>query len=152
MEVIFSRGTSILSWLIRRVTGEPVSHCGIRSGEYVIHCNLLGLQLQHIDDFLKHSSILMTLKQPDNYPKLLNLVCKYKNVRYDIPGLIYSGIRLILRGLGIPVPKVNLWQSTGMFLCTEWVTTYEYGIEDGLITPYRLYLKLQTQLKQREKN
>jgi hypothetical protein len=62
---------------------------------------------------------------------------------YDYTGLLYLGLRYYAkRYLGVSLPKVNLWQISGMFTCTEFVTKVLSGKEDSLITPYQLFLLL----------
>lgn len=57
---------------------------------------------------------------------------------YDFGALFYLALRVLFPWL----PKKNLWQTSGMFLCTEWVTEVLEGEEDSMITPYKLFLRL----------
>lgn len=63
---------------------------------------------------------------------------------YDYLSLLFLGIRYTLLKI-LPskfVPKRNLWQLSGMFMCTELVTEVITKERDSMITPYKLYLKL----------
>jgi hypothetical protein len=67
---------------------------------------------------------------------------KYDKSWYDMGAGFFIGLSFLARRyLKIPLPKVNLWQSSGMFICTEWATE-SIGEVDSMITPYGLYLKL----------
>ncbi len=135
MDIIFTRGSSILSKLIRSLTGEPVSHCAIAEAGVVIHMNLYGMQTETEEQFETHAEIVYRVSVPEDCTRLLNLYVQYRKSMYDFGGLLYLGLRYLLPRL----PKANLWQTTGMFLCTEWITEFLTGEEDHEITPYKLY-------------
>ena len=140
MRILFTRSSSPLSRLIRSVTGEDVSHCAIQVDNYIIHSNLKGLHIESLEDFMGAPGveIVHTIDLESDYQKILLLFCRYQHSMYDFGGLLYLGLRAM-----IPVlPKANLWQSTGMFLCTEWVTEYVESSPDSSITPYKLFLRL----------
>lgn len=138
MQVLFTRSNSILSRVIRRVTGEPVSHCAISCGGWIVHANLLGVHVELPQTFTTHSQIVYSVDVPYDQDKLMATLAKYDQRPYDFGALLYLGIRFVLPWL----PAKNLWQTTGMFLCTEWVTEFLFGGEDHTITPYKLYLRL----------
>jgi hypothetical protein len=74
---------------------------------------------------------------------LLRLMGKINHQGYDYPALIHLGIRYYLKAkLGIPIPKVNLWQISGMWTCTEFASKVILGEVDSMITPWQLYIKL----------
>ena len=151
MHAIFTKGASPISKAICAVTDEPVSHCGLLiaypdGSEVVIHSNLLGLQAELKSTFLKHSVILYSVSVEHSGDKLAKVLDKYQYSKYDFGAFMFLGLSLLLRAkLGIPLPKSNLWQATGMFLCTELVSFYIDDKEDSMITPYKLYLKMSRQ-------
>lgn len=140
MNVIFTRSDSIMSRIIRRITGEGVSHCALATPEYVIHSNMLGLHINSIEEFAetKGMSIMYSVNVPDNYELLFRKFAEHRNSKYDFGALAYLWARFLIPCL----PKANLWQTSGMLLCTEWITEYINDEEDSMITPYKLYLKL----------
>ena len=59
---------------------------------------------------------------------------------YDFGALFYLAARRVCPWL----PKKNLWQCSGMFLCTEWVTRYLDGAEDSMKTTVDLSVEKQS--------
>lgn len=137
-EILFTRNDKCGSRLIRKVTGEDVSHVALRIGAFVIHSKLVngGVTIDLYSQFNRDNEI------PYRLPWVLssrNLDRKnYAGRYYDVGAILYLGLRRLLPWL----PKVNLWQSTGMYMCTEFVTDVIDGSEDSMITPYQLYIKL----------
>lgn len=160
MKILFTKSQSPLSKAIRAITDEPVSHVALSFSfggfSLVVHSNLLGLHLESQGKFLQHAEIVHTLKlkiPEDSGPKLKELLEKYEYSLYDFGALFFIGISLFLRSkFRIPLPKSNLWQSSGMFLCTEWATQYIDGTSDSMITPYKLFLRLYDSGKWDKKN
>lgn len=142
MRLLFTCGSTPLSWAIRHITGEDCSHCAIEAGSHVIHADLLGVRAVPRSEFLSNHTVVHALDIPDNWEKLLNTFATYDRTMYDLPALIYLGLKLLLPFL----PQQNLWRNSGLMLCTEWVEEYADGTEDATITPYQLYLKLQKEL------
>jgi hypothetical protein len=146
MNILFTRSNTWMSKIIREVTGEPVSHCAIRAEGFVIHVNLLGLQIEKTEDFYKTNQLIYHVELGDGrigsrhagLTFLLEKISGKGRMAYDIGALLYLGARYILPFL----PKKNLWQCTGMYLCTELITEILDNKEDSMITPYKLYLKL----------
>lgn len=138
MQILFTKRSK----LVASVLGEPVTHVALRWDDYVIHSNTYGVHIEPYIDFQDHNQIVYTIKVLDNLPRLLRLLAKYNNSRYDFGAFAYLGAYFLLRRVGLPLPKKNLWQSSGMFLCTEWVTQYVDDKEDSMITPYGLYLRM----------
>lgn len=136
-----------MSRLIRAVTQEPVSHCGILDSGYVLHSNLLGIRCEPLDEFLEHSQIVVSVPvtpKPDLVERIVEMGSRPGKSWYDFGALLFLGGSLFLRAkLRIPLPKSNLWQSTGMYLCTELVTDIVYGEEQSMLTPYQLCLQLE---------
>ena len=142
MKIIFTRSDKKFSKMIIDITEEPVSHCAILiDNAWVIHSNLLGVHVEHISTFTKASHILYSVDVPDMPVDKILSNCSYGT--YDYGAFIFLGGSLLLRKYFKNImPKQNLWQTTGMFLCTEWITKNLADKEDGMITPYQLYLKL----------
>lgn len=145
MSVLVTYGQNPLSWLIRKLTKEPASHIAIRWDDWVLHSNLKGVQWTPYSEF--KATVLDEIPIPEELPRLLAFSARHvDHGRYDFGGLLYCGLRLSLRHIGIRLPKKNLWQMTGMFACTELVSEYQYGVEDANITPTKLGEKLRNTL------
>lgn len=143
MKILFVRGSSPLSWVICKLTKEDVSHCAVEIDEWVLHSNFYGVHWDSKIEFQDKCTVLHQLEVPNNYERVVDLSAHYSGHRnYDFGGLLYLGVRLLLRVIGIHLPKKNLWQMTGMFLCTEWVTEVLGDTEDSEITPFKLWEKL----------
>jgi hypothetical protein len=159
MRLLFVKGHTAFSKLIMGVTKESVSHVAMefQVGPWalVIHSNLLGLHIELAANFRKNCTIVKELehipfgiREQDSFAsmdliKVKSLLEQYEFTMYDWGGLVFLGLVLFARAkLGIPLPKSNLWQSTGMFLCSEWVTKYLDGQENSMITPEKLYYSL----------
>lgn len=139
MRILFTRSEKIVSKLIRRVTGEPVSHCAIQVGDWVIHSNFLGVHPERIDKFLKGGvTIWAAVELPNDYPKILLNTFEGWGKRYDFGAMFY----LLARAIFPWLPKKNLWQCSDMFLCSEWVAHVVEDDDDAMITPYRLAMRL----------
>ena len=150
MKILFTTRDQWFSNTICEITGEPVSHVALEFPEhgFVVHSNIRGVHLQWANSFREENEVVceVDIKYPGEFTQLDKLLKKYEFSYYDVGAILYLGLRLGLRRhLRLPLAKDNLWQSTGMFLCTEWVTEYLYGEADSLITPYQLYLKLTNQ-------
>lgn len=137
MRIIFTRSNKIVSRVIRRVTKEPVSHCAIQVDDWVIHSNFLGVHPQPADSFLKTSEVVESVEFPTDYQKIFEQTCEGWGKRYDFGAMFYLFARVLIPWL----PKKNLWQCSGMYICSEWVT-HVLGEGDAMITPHKLYLRL----------
>ena len=142
MHALFTRSRKPLSRLICSVLGEPVSHVALLYSEFVIHSNASGLHIETCSTFEKTNEIVYKVRVKGTPSHLFDLLAKYERSAYDVGALLWLGVSFGLRRIGIALPKVNLWQTTGMFLCTEWATKFLCGEEDSLITPYGLYRRL----------
>jgi hypothetical protein len=148
MKILFTKGQTTFSKTICAVTQEDISHVALQitlaGKEFVVHSNLLGLHLETYESFCKHSEILYILEKQDNQQedtaKVLELLIKHEWSMYDLGAIGFLGFSLILRRyFKIPLPKSNLWQSTGMFMCVEWVSWFVDLKEESMCTPKRLY-------------
>ncbi len=146
VEILFTTTSRLASRLIRAVTNEPMSHCAIRIGDTVLHSTFRGTTFQDKELFYKENCILATIQIPDSVLDLDNIVPSRHY--YDFGAFFYLGIKLLLSRIKINLPKKNLWQSTGMYLCTEFITNMLNSEENSTITPYKLYLKLKLQYSQ----
>ncbi len=138
MRILFTKSDSILSKVIRAVTKEPVSHCAIECSGWIIHSNLYGVHVELPQNFLNHSEIMYSVEIPFDPNKVMATLAKDEFKFWDIGAALYIGLRCWLPFL----PKKNLWQSSDMYLCTEWVMDALEEVPDPMITPYQLYLKL----------
>lgn len=150
VQVLFCSSGSVLSEAIKYFTEEPVSHVALLvDKKWVVHSNLRGVHVQIYSNFLKTYDIYaMTDPVPTDTPiELLLAENSFKG--YDVLAILYLGLRFFLKKvLKFRLPKVNLWQSTGMYMCTEWVSFVLEGSEDSTITPYGLYKKYKARIKE----
>ena len=137
MVVLFTRSSLPVSWLIRKITGEDCSHVAILQDGHVIHCDFTGVHLVTLEEFTKHSQIVHEAKL-DQSIDMKAVYEKHRHAWYDFGALSYLGLRYLFPFL----PKANLWQTTGMYICSEFVTEVVTGHEDSMITPYGLYCEL----------
>lgn len=142
IEVLFTKSELIGSKMIRDITKEDVSHCAIRYRNMVLHSSYWGVKLLSYEDFKKHNTIVHSVELPLSAWVFVDIWHKYKNKPYDYGAFFFLGLRYLCVKLHIPSPRVNLWQSSGSYLCSEFVSSAILGEQDSLITPYQLYLKL----------
>jgi hypothetical protein len=145
VSVLFTTSDRLLSKMIRGLTNSKISHVAMRHGAYVIHSTTAGPEIVSYQAFCKKARIVAEV--PVHYEgtvsQLHETITKYDDRMYDYLGLIYLGIRYVGRKwLGLPLPKANLWQVSGMFTCTEFVTVVLWGRPNSLITPQDLYHQL----------
>lgn len=136
MRILFTKNNTLLSRLIRHVTGEDVSHCVLEVHGWLVHSNLYGVHAELPQDF--KSDVVYSVEVPYNPEGVIRALAAYQGRMYDFGALLYLGLRVLCPWL----PKKNLWRSSGMFLCTEWITAVLNGKEDSMITPYQLYERL----------
>lgn len=144
IRILFTRSNLIGSKLIRWGLEEPVSHTAIEYDGLVFHANHLGVIIEPIGHFTKHSTVvyLVDVPDPDGLTKLRRMTTKYWRAPYDGGSVAWLSIRALLKKIGIKLKKANLWNSSSMFICHEWVTQVLDGAEDSNTTPYQLYLRL----------
>ena len=138
IKTLFVTSDRLVSRLIRAVTDEPVSHCAIQVGEFVIHSSFLGVKIESIYSFNKQNRVIKTLEFEVEPKQFKQAIARLEGKGYDFGALFYLLMRYIIPW----VPKINLWQTSGMYLCTEFVTQLLTQKEDSLVTPYKLYLNL----------
>ena len=144
VEIAFTKSSYYMSSLIRSVTHEDVSHCVIIIDDlWVIHSNFFGVHSEYIGDFEEHSTIVTRIPYLISRDRVYETLDRYHRSGYDYGAMLYSGLVLIARRLCPKfVPNRNLWQTTGMFLCTEFISEVLTGKEDALITPGQLRERL----------
>ena len=144
IELLWTKSNRPFSRLIRAVTGEKASHCVIKWNNFVIHSTFSGVKVVGAPTFLEQNEVIYRLNHEVKIEDLAAIVIKYGARFYDLLGFLYLGLRLLFPFL----PKKNLWQITGMFMCTEFLSQFFYGKELSMITPDQLYFKLREDLKQ----
>lgn len=150
MEILFtSRPSMPVSKLILELTGESVSHTVIRNGDFIYQSSFAGVEQVQAEDFLSKYTVGCTIRPSDDrlnedlVERLIERVVALKGALYDFPGLLYLGLRYSLfSAFKCKLPKKNLWQLSGMYLCTEFVEDIIDIKSDSMITPHKLYLKL----------
>lgn len=138
MKILFTRSDKIGSKLIRAVLQEDCSHTALQWDDLIIHSTFAGVHITPSAEFLAINQIMHSVDIPEDIHKLTTAITNGINRPYDVGAFIYLGLKKYLPFL----PKKNLWQSSGMYLCTEWVTFEQDGKENSMITPHQLYLKL----------
>lgn len=144
IEIAFTYSNKWFSKTIRNITKEDISHVVIIiDNTWVLHSNLLGVQVQHIDHFLKSSFIRDRIKIDRDEKEVIATFAKYEGSGYDIGAMLFLGISIKMRAT-FPkfTPKQNLWQTTGMFLCTEFLSSIIEQKENGMLTPGQLRTNL----------
>lgn len=150
VKILFTRSNSLGSRFIRRITGEEVSHCAIVINGMVFHSTFSGITLEFLESFLDRNTVVYALLetttegQVDN---ILNLV--RQDSAYDFGAFFYLGLRALFPKL---LPKQNLWQTTGMFLCTELITMLTDMEENSILTPGQLYGQLLNNKEKKDTN
>lgn len=148
MQVVFTAGKTWFSRLIQSVLDEPVSHVALISGGAVLHSNLLGVRLTTVEDFDKHATVIFRWCMPEDPQRVLDAAARKRRSLYDYGGLLFLGLAFLARKLlHIPLPKMNLWSATGMYLCTELVSEVVDGEADSMVTPYGLFKRLRDNQK-----
>lgn len=136
--VLFTKSKTLGSWLIRKITGEPVSHCAIRVDNLVIEASGVGIIVLPYDKFCKEDTVVFEVPVSGFKDDLTNMLSKYIGHNYDYMRLLYLGWVYLTKSK----EDANIGHISGSYLCTEFVTTELYGQLDTEITPYQLYLKL----------
>jgi len=146
IKVLFTTKDSTFSNLICDVTGSPVSHCAIEipSLKMVIHSNIKGVHIEYYKTFREHNKVLYELSSVHEFSEtLLDDIMRENEFKfYDYAAFLFLGLSLLARKyLKLPLPKSNLWDTSGM-ICTEFVTSFVSSKSDPMMTPIGLYHKL----------
>jgi hypothetical protein len=145
MYLLFTKSKFFFSDLICKVTKEPVSHVSIYDPieQAVYHSSFWGVEKVPIKQFLQVQEQCIFHPVDIEPYRVQEKFSNYRRSNYDIGGLLFLGLSLLARRyLKLPLPKSNLWQATGMFMCTEWVTEVVSDKEQSLVTPWGLYQEL----------
>lgn len=144
MEIIFTKQDVVISRLIRKVTGEPVSHVAFIYMGNVYHSNHKGASICTLKKFRKTSEIVYRLKLPKKYDLCFHYqFARLEDSAYDLPAALYAGWRILLnKYLGIAFPAVNKFNFKNAYMCTELAQKVMKIDVDSFITPYALYLKI----------
>jgi hypothetical protein len=142
IEVLFTKSNLPGSRWIRELTGEDVSHCAILYYDKIIHSSYWGVKKIDYVEFATHNEIVHRVEVPISPVKVLEIYDKYKNKPYDYGALLFLFIRYMALKCGIKMQYRNLWQDSGCFICSEFVSRAIIGEADSMITPYQLYEKL----------
>lgn len=143
MQILFTNNNTVLSKAIRYLTHEESSHCAIRINDFVLHSTVFGPEIRTYEYFTKRNHVVASVPVHIDERKAIKLITTLDGNRYDYAALLYLGLRYALRRYcSLSIPKANLWNVSGMYLCTELVTKLLYGKPDALITPQQLLNKL----------
>lgn len=146
ISIACTKNHSILSKLIRELTGEPASHCIlIIDNKMVFHTNLIGPHPEWLASFLEtnevvdHATFELSLEQEEQI--WTNVIQSGRKRKYDISALFSTGLKLILKKIGIDVDVSNM-QSNVKDHCVEWMKVLSPVVEvpNNLEawTPYQL--------------
>jgi len=142
IEVLFTKSELIGSKMIRKITNEEISHCAILYFDKVIHSSYYGVKRVSYSEFAAHNEIVYRVEVPIAPKTIIETYEKLKNKPYDYGALLFLGIRYLAIKCGIKMSYRNLWQDSGCFICSEFVSRAIIGEADSMITPYQLYEKL----------
>lgn len=159
MTMVWTKSNTPLSYLIRAVTGEPVSHFAFvfnsPGGGLMFESNLLGTHPKFFKTAQKHCTIVQKIELPPLPTELEDqvwdeVVSKYDGKGYDFAGAIYLGLMILReRIFKIPRPKKNAWSKPDTYFCNELYAALSLipslpsiPVSDGMETPWQVYLKV----------
>jgi len=132
MQVLFCKGKSWTANLIASIDDTDVSHVALTSWKLmdrnlVLHSTGKGVNITTKSTFLKHYDIKRVYEIPVNSEFsesfiLWKMIEEYEGAPYDYFALIYLGLFLLCKKLGIGLPPVNRWQNKNHYICTEFAT------------------------------
>jgi len=143
MRLIWTKNERAVSSVIRMITGEPVSHCALQYGPFIIHSNFLGVHIEWAPAFFKNTVVVYEISleaSSENISKLNKTLLDTQFHFYDFGAMLYLGLKFFLRNhFKVALPDINLWQDKHLFTCTEFITKFYYGKSDSLVAPFQLY-------------
>lgn len=144
MEIIFTRQDGVVSRLIRKLTGETVSHVAFIYMGNVYHSNHKGATICSLTKFKEDSEIVYRLKLPRKYELCFHYqFARLEGSNYDLPAALYAGWRIFLnRYFKVGYPPVNKFNFKEAYMCTELAQKVLKIDVDSFITPHALYLKV----------
>lgn len=147
MQILFVRSNKIGSRLIRWMTGEPCSHVAMRIGDnLVIHSKFSGVDIDLWSTFIKEYKLVHVLEPLESAVSeqevIERLSLDLEGAQYDYMGILYFGIHLLFKKMGISIGKKNAWAKTSNYMCTELVGELVDEKDNSLLTPEELKDKL----------
>ena len=145
IRIIGSSRNEFFSNAIKKVTKEDISHVAIQYNDIIIHANRHGVVTEPLKEFLKHNTIVYSLRSC----RLIHEKRLFSYIRKRLPSLLgrkydqfylaFFALRMLLRiWFKIPLPKDNLWNISNMYICTELVAE-AIGFEmKEMLTPKKL--------------
>lgn len=106
--------------------------------------------METLKSFKTKAEIVYALEKfetEDELDHVMNIYTEKEWSWYDIGALLFIGLSLLARRfLKIPLPKSNLWNTSGAFICTEWVEKalkdWNYQDDISMYTPQKIYYVL----------
>jgi hypothetical protein len=139
MRIIGSSNNYPFSWLIRKLTGENISHIAIVFDDLIVfHSTPVGTHTSWLTDFVEknkiHRTIPLYLGLVSEEQVYFTIISKRKKKKYDWMGIFYQGLmrlrRIVFR---IPLPINNLWQDGNKDYCIEVLNSIDWdAIKIGL--------------------
>ena len=123
VKVFTATGHSFISWLIKRVTGSNVTHCGFiyepgDGTQWVAHSTKGGVQIWHPKELRSHYSNIEISELP-NDPEIDRMFLTHLSnqvlLKYDYPAFIRAGLAVIFK------TKKDIAVGKNAVLCTEFV-------------------------------
>lgn len=161
MKLIGSSSQSPLSWLIRKICGEPITHVSIAFDDIIIfHSTPIGTNFKWLSDFTEknkiHKVIELPLNLEDEEEIFFTIISKRKKRKYDWLGIMFQGVMRIRKIIfRIPIPTKNLWQSGNKDYCVEVLKSVAWDsinpglqikfdkIELEMLTPLEALIKIE---------
>ena len=141
MRLLFTKGRGLIGRTVAWALESEMSHVVIEYNGLVFHSNFWGVHAMPIEQFLQKATVIQVIETDLTWRELMTTFNKYWHSKYDFLAFAHVGVRALLKKAGLKLPKANLWQVTGMFLCTEWVSRTLHGTEQTL-TPEQLFERL----------
>jgi hypothetical protein len=138
--ILFTKSDKIGSKMIREVTREPVSHCAVYvpSMGFVWHSTIPKVEAVAYPQFIKKCDVVYSV-EVDITGEQLNAIREIHGKAYDYLSFFMVGFRILMRKIGLWVPKVDLRGLSSVYLCTELVERAVGIPNNPYITPYKLY-------------
>lgn len=143
LQVWFTKSDTFTSRIIRAVTGEPVSHVALVNpslGQVLHAMPGTGTTVMSVPKFRAENSTIAAISFPALEEEIFaRAVQKYLGRPYDWAAISYLAVRRVCPWL----PKKNLWQCSGMAICTEIIQYVVPEVaDDAALTPWQLYQAL----------
>lgn len=153
---LFSKNSKIGSKIISNLTQYihpnelSPSHVAILiNNKYVFESTLnTGIRLIKYNEWIKHNTELKRLECLQNWSmeKFKKVLRKVRGKKYDYPGVLYLGYRLILNKLfRIKIPEKNIFDHKYRYFCCEAVgnmTRINYEMTTPIEVMYNIQLEI----------